>query len=54
MDYLDYFSVETLPEVRASAVFTVDSRAVFREDVDESPVTVDDKTSYMPRERGQG
>ena len=47
MDNFFFFSVEDMPDVNAKAVFTVDSSSVFKEDVDDCPVVVDENTSYM-------
>ena len=48
MDFLNFNSVETLPGYEARAAFTVNSAAVFREDVDIVPTIVDDSLSYVP------
>ena len=45
---LNFNSVEDLPGLSASAVFNVNSSAVFREDVDIIPTIVDDKLAYVP------
>ena len=45
---LQFNSVETIPNLNASAAFQVDSGKVFKEDTDIVPVIVDDKLSYMP------
>lgn len=45
---LELSSIETIPTLQASASFTVDAKAVFREDEDIAPVIIDDKLSYMP------
>ena len=45
---LNYNSVETLSNLSARAAFQVNSSAVFKEDVDIVPVTIDDTLSYMP------
>ena len=45
---LNFTSVETIPNLNASAAFQVDSGKVFKEDTDIVPVIVDDKLSYMP------
>ena len=45
---LNFNSVETIPNLNASAAFQVDSGKVFKEDTDIVPVIVDDKLSYMP------
>ena len=43
-----YNSVEIIPELKASAAFTVKSSEVFREDEDIAPVIIDENTKYMP------
>ncbi len=48
MDFLNFNSVEDIPSIRAKAAFTVRSAAVFKEDVDTSPITVSDTLAYMP------
>ena len=48
MKDLQFNSVETIPNLNASAAFQVDSGKVFKEDTDIVPVIVDDKLSYMP------
>ena len=48
MDFLNFNSVETLPNLSARAAFQVNSSAVFKEDVDIVPVIIDDTLSYMP------
>ena len=45
---LNFNSVETIPNLNASAAFQVDSGKVFKEDTDIVPVIVDDNLSYMP------
>lgn len=45
---VDFASVELLPGVDASVVFSVDSTQVFREDQEISPITLTDGTQYMP------
>lgn len=45
---LNYNSVETIPGFDARAAFTVNSGAVFREDVDIIPTIVDQDLSFMP------
>lgn len=45
---LNFISVEDIPGIDASALFTVDSATVFKEDVDICPVTIDDSLSYIP------
>ena len=48
MKDLQFNSVETIPNLNASAAFQVDSGKVFKEDTNIVPVIVDDKLSYMP------
>ena len=48
MDEYNFTSVEMIPEINAKAVFINDSSSVFRDDVDIRPITIDDKTKYMP------
>ena len=45
---LNFNSVESIPGVRARAAFSVNSAAVFREDVDIVPVLIDKGLSYIP------
>lgn len=45
---LNFNSVETIPNLNASAAFQVDSGKVFKEDTDIVPVIIDDTLSYMP------
>ena len=45
---LNFNSVETIPNLNASAAFHVDSGKVFKEDTDIVPVIIDDTLSYMP------
>ena len=45
---LTFNSVETIPNLNASAAFQVDSGKVFKEDTDIVPVIVDDTLSYVP------
>lgn len=45
---LNFNSVETLPDMSARAAFSVNSQAVFKEDVDIVPTRIDDRLSYMP------
>ncbi|MCD8393301.1 MAG: hypothetical protein LUC85_00510 [Bacteroidales bacterium] len=47
MDLL-FSSVENIPGVRGRAAFTVNSQAVFKEDIDTLPTVIDSKLSYMP------
>ena len=48
MDFLNFNSIETLPDYESRAAFTVNSATVFREDVDIMPTIVDDSLSYIP------
>ena len=48
MDELNFNSVETVPNLNASAAFQVDSGKVFKEDVDMVPTIIDKSLSYMP------
>ena len=41
-------SVEEIPDLKASAAFTVDSSEVFKEQVDMVPVTIEKEMRYMP------
>lgn len=45
---LNYNSVENVPGYEARAAFTVNSSAVFKEDVDIVPTIIDDRHSYIP------
>lgn len=45
---LNYNCVETIPGFETRAAFTVNSGAVFREDVDIIPTVVDQDLSFMP------
>ena len=45
---LNFNSVETIPNLNASAAFKVDSGKVFKEDVDIVPVNIDETLSYVP------
>ena len=45
---LNFNSVETIPNLNASAAFKVDSGKVFKEDVDIVPVIIDKTLSYVP------
>jgi hypothetical protein len=47
MDY-SFNSVENIPDLRASAAFTVKSSEVFKEQEDMVPVTIDEGYQYMP------
>ena len=44
----NFNSVEIIPDLKASAAFTVNSSEVFREQEDISPVIIDKELSYMP------
>ena len=41
-------SVESIPELKASAAFTASSSEVFREQTDIVPVKIDEGYEYMP------
>ena len=41
-------SVEVIPDLKASAAFTVSSSEVFKEQVDTCPVKIDEGYEYMP------
>ena len=45
---LTFNSVETIPNLKASAAFQVDSVKVFKEDSDIAPVIIDKSLSYIP------
>ena len=45
---LNFNSVETIPNLKASAAFQVDSGKVFKEDTDIAPVIIDKSLSYIP------
>ena len=45
---INYNSVETIPDLKASAAFTVNSSEVFKEQEDTLPVTIDKDMQYMP------
>lgn len=45
---INFNSVEIIPDLKASAAFSVNTSDVFREEDDISPIIVDDKTSFMP------
>ena len=47
-DYLNLNSVEVIPNLKASAAFTVNSSEVFKEQNDISPVVIDKQTKFMP------
>ena len=42
-------SVESIPELKASAAFTASSSEVFREQTDIVPVKIDEGYEYMPQ-----
>lgn len=48
MEFLNFNSVEFLPNFKASVAFLADSGCVFREQNDIAPVVIDDRLSYMP------
>ena len=48
MEFLNFNSVELLPNAKASAAFMVDSGKVFREDTDITPVVISESLSYIP------
>lgn len=48
MEFLNFNSVETLPNAKASVAFIADSGKVFREDKDIAPVIISEKLSYIP------
>lgn len=48
MEFLNFNSVELLPNAKASAAFSADSGSVFREQDDIAPVVIDERLSYMP------
>ena len=47
MEY-SFNSVEFIPDLKASAAFTVNSSEVFKEQNDISPVVIDKQTKFMP------
>ena len=47
-NYYSFNSVENIPELKASAAFTVKSSEVFKEQEDMVPVTIDEGYQYMP------
>ena len=47
-DELHLNSVEVIPDLKASAAFTVNSSEVFKEQNDISPVVIDKQTKFMP------
>lgn len=48
MEFLNFNSVELLPNAKASAMFSVDSGSVFKEQGDINPIIIDERLSYMP------
>ena len=50
-DVYSFNSVEEIPDLKASAAFTVNSSEVFKEQVDMLPVTIDKDMRYMPSAR---
>ena len=46
--YLYFNSVESIPDLKASAAFTVSSAEVFKEQGDINPVTIEEGYQYMP------
>ncbi len=48
MDYLNFNSIEDLPIISGRAIFQSDSASVFREDLDSSPIIINDSMKYMP------
>ena len=46
--YLSFNSVESIPDLKASAAFTVSSAEVFKEQGDINPVTIEEGYQYMP------
>jgi hypothetical protein len=48
MEFLNSNSVELLPNAKASAMFSVDSGSVFKEQGDINPIIIDERLSYMP------
>ena len=46
--YLSFNSVESIPDLKASAAFTVSSAEVFKEQGDINTVTIDEGYQYMP------
>ena len=47
MEFLNFNSVELLPNAKASAMFSVDSGSVFKEQGDINPIIIE-RLSYMP------
>ena len=45
---INFNSVEIIPDLKASASFTVNTKEVFREEEDIAPVIIDERTKYMP------
>ena len=48
MTKYNFTSVEMIPELNAKAAFVTDSSRVFKDDVDITPIRLDDNTEYMP------
>jgi hypothetical protein len=48
MEYYNFSSVETIPDLRASCIFTVNSSEVFKESQDTVPAVINDHMSYIP------
>ena len=48
MEFLNFNSVELLPNAKASAMLSVDSGSVFKEQGDINPIIIDERLSYMP------
>ena len=46
--FLTFNSVENIPDLKASAAFTVNSAEVFKEQTDIVPVKIDEGYEYMP------
>jgi len=46
--YLSFNSVESIPDLKASAAFTVSSAEVFKEQGDINPITIEEGYQYMP------
>lgn len=45
---INFNSVEIIPDLKASASFTVNTKEVFKEEEDIAPVIIDERTKYMP------
>ena len=48
MDKYDFTSVENIPGLNAKAAFISDSSKVFKDDVNITPIRLDDNTKYVP------